>query len=200
MDLVPCVRCRRHVIATSDRCPFCDAPGSGVFARVIDRGGRLSRAAVFAGLAACYTSAPAPKETAPPPPPPPPNDTVVEQQQFSDPPPGPTDTGGIEGSVIDASSNAPHSHAVVWLQGPDGQQQGRADANGKFRFDKLAPGNYVVWTNQPGGNPRQQPPRVTVTVTAGQSANANLAVYPYVPDRGPCCKPYGAPPARRRVV
>jgi hypothetical protein len=188
------------VIATSDRCPFCDAPASGIFGRLVDRGGRMSRAAVFAGLAACYTSSPAPKETTPPPPPPP-DDTVQTQQDFAKPPDGATDTGSIEGSVVDAFSNQPIGNSVVWLQTPDGaQQQARADASGRFRFDKLAPGNYVLWSNAPGGNPRQGPQRHTVTVTASQSANATIAVQPYVPDRGPCCKPYGAPPARRRVV
>lgn len=174
---------------------------SGILGRLVDRGGRMSRAAVFAGVAACYTSTPAAKET-PPPPPPPPNDTVVvEQQQFAQPPDPSADTGSIDGIVVDALSNSPHPHAVVWLQVPGGTQlQARADATGRFHFDKLAPGNYVIWTNQPGGNPRMQPPRQTVTVTAGQSANATISVHPYVPDRGPCCKPYGAPPARRRVV
>lgn len=186
------------MIATSDWCPFCDAPRSGVLARAIDRGGRLSRAAVFASVAACYTSAPPPKDTTPPPPP---NDTVVEQPTFAQPPDQSADTGSIDGIVADALSNNPHPHAVVWYQGPDGgQKQARADATGRFLIEKLAPGNYTVWTNNPGGNPRVQPPRRTVTVTANQSVNVTLNVQPYVPDRGPCCKPYGAPPARRRVV
>lgn len=209
MDLSPCAGCRRHVDTRAARCPFCATPITRVVKRLVDAGGRLSRAAVFAGAAACYTNAPPAQQINTPPPPPPPDNTqTVETQQqdqhFAQPPDGTapsTDTGSIDGAVVDAYSNQPIANAAVWLQNVDGkQEQARTDANGHFKFDNLAPGNYVVSTPNAGGNPRQAPPRRAVTVTAHQSTQVTLNVTPYVPDRGPCCKPYGAPPARRRVV
>ncbi len=197
------MRCRRHVIATTERCPFCETPNSGTLARLIDRGGRLSRAAVFAGLAACYTNPPPAQHVTPPPPPPPDNTTTVEteQQQFAQPPDGTATaaaTGAIEGTLY-APNKAPMSGSWITLRGPNGEQRAQTDANGRYRFADLPPGNYSVempWN----GNPHAPPPTRMVQVTAGQSATVDLTIYVPPPDRGPCCKPYGAPPARRRVV
>jgi hypothetical protein len=48
-DLAPCPSCRRHVRIDERACPFCAAALPELAPRTIARGGRLSRAAVFAG-------------------------------------------------------------------------------------------------------------------------------------------------------
>lgn len=176
----------------------------------MDAGGRLSRAAVFAGAAACYTN-PAPAQHITTPPPPPPDDTTVvqtqeQQQQFAQPPidAGTTTTvaalnGAIEGTVFEGAKR-PASGTWLTLRGEHGGElRVQADANGHYRFADLPAGNYEIempWN----GNPHARPPARPVQVTAGQTAQADLQVYTPPIDRGPCCKPYGAPPARRRVV
>jgi hypothetical protein len=51
IDLHPCPGCRRHVAVTDARCPFCGAAQVATAPHVVTAG-RLSRAAVFATLAA----------------------------------------------------------------------------------------------------------------------------------------------------
>lgn len=207
MDLVPCGVCRRHVDSRAASCPFCATPITRAVKRLLDAGGRLSRAAVFAGAAACYTNPPPAQQINTPPPPPPPDNTVQQQgQHFAQPPDGTTtnaDQGGsIDGVVIEAATNRPMSSTTVTLQDQDGnRQQAQTDANGHFVFNALAAGNYVVWTDAPGGNPRMAPARQAVMIAGPGAIQVTLHVQPAPPiDRGPCCKPYGAPPARRRVV
>jgi len=48
-DLQPCKACARHVRADDDACPFCQAPIRHRDVRPQLPGGRLTRAAVFAG-------------------------------------------------------------------------------------------------------------------------------------------------------
>jgi hypothetical protein len=178
---------------------------------LIDAGGRLSRAAVFAGAAACYTNpAPAQHVTTPPPPPPPgegADAAVVQDQHFAQPPDGATTNaaaaGSIDGVVVELTSGQPIASTTVALQDQDGNsKQVQTDAKGHFIFNALAAGNYVLSTNQPGGNPRVSPTRQAVTIAGPGTINVTLNVQTAPPnlDRGPCCKPYGAPPARRRVV
>jgi hypothetical protein len=169
--------------------------------RLIDAGGRLSRAAVFAGAAACYTN-PAPAQRITTPPQPPPDNTTTQQQQFAQPPDDAapaTGTGSIEGTLY-APNSLPMNGSWITLRGPSGgEQRAQTDADGHYRFADLPPGNYYVempWN----GNPHAAPPSRMVQVAAGQTAKIDLKIYVPPPDRGPCCKPYGAPPARRRVV
>lgn len=173
--------------------------------RLIDAGGRLSRAAVFAGAAACYTNTPAPQQQITPPPPPPPDATAqTTEQQFAQPPDDAAlataaANGAIEGTVL-AANKQPVNGLWLTLRGPSGgEQRMQTDVKGHYRFADLPPGNYEIempWN----GNPRAAPPPYFVQVAAGQTTQRNLAVYTPPVDRGPCCKPYGAPPARRRVV
>ena len=215
MELVACARCNRHVRVSAARCPFCSAARQPTgIGRLVDLGGRLSRAAVFAGAAACYTNPPA---TQNPPPPPPPPDGDVQQQQppppgdgFAKPPDGDATTtttttttttapatGTISGVVRSGDTNAPLPNVRVNLGG----QTTVTGSDGRYEFKNVPPGQYEVEL-QGNGNPRQPPPSVWVEVKAGATAQADIATYPQirVRDRGPCCKPYGAPPARRRVV
>lgn len=168
--------------------------------RLIDAGGRLSRAAVFAGAAACYTNpSPAQQITTPPPPP----DNTTQEQQFAQPPDDAatataTANGAIEGTLFDAG-HLPQNGTWLTLRGPAGEQRVQTDANGHYRFADLPPGNYTIempWN----GNPRAERSARFVQVTAARTARVDLTLSSPPVDRGPCCKPYGAPPARRRVV
>jgi hypothetical protein len=83
-----------------------------------------------------------------------------------------------------------------------------ANEKGEFQFLDLAPGAYSVMPAPGYENPRPQDgPVLQMGVPVELAANANeqrdlsvVSPMPYVRDTGPCCKPYGAPPARRRVV
>lgn len=207
MQLVACARCNRHIRESATRCPFCDAVRDRhLISRVIDTGARLSRAAVFAGAAACYTSPPPPQG----PPPPPPDNTVPTDTTgtgtFAQPPPdgGSSTTaqalGVIDGVARDGGMQAPIPHAMITLVGTGLQLHTTADDRGRFAFHDLPAGQYQIVLQDPGGNPRQPPPARIVQLAAGGTEHVILNKPPYVPDRGPCCKPYGAPPARRRVV
>jgi hypothetical protein len=84
----------------------------------------------------------------------------------------------------------------------------RTNERGEFQFLDLAPGSYTLIADPGYENARPQDgPVMQMPVVVQLEPNANerrdLSVVkppPYVPDTGPCCKPYGAPPARRRVV
>lgn len=213
MPLVACARCNRHIRDSATRCPFCDASReTHLITRVIDTGARLSRAAVFAGAAACYTSPPAPQG---PPPPPPPDQTATGETTgggFAQPPPdggahgGDTQTappiagGTIDGVARDGGMQQPIPHAMISLIGTGIQQVVNADEHGRFAFHGLPAGRYQIALQGQTRNPRQAPPTRVVTLVENGTEHIILNVPPYVPDRGPCCKPYGAPPARRRVV
>ncbi|HUS30591.1 MAG TPA: carboxypeptidase-like regulatory domain-containing protein [Kofleriaceae bacterium] len=205
MQLVACTKCNRHIRITATHCPFCSAPHTRIARSLLDAGGRLSRAAVFAGAAACYTSSP--QQVQGPPPPPPPDDTVQQapppdDSTFSQPPPGdrqPYSLGRIEGTVSARGPGLNIGGIRVFVHGQNLNQDTTTDEGGRFRFEKLPPGTYTIEL-EGNGNPRSAPPRQVVTVIADGAATVTLVYSPYVPDRGPCCKPYGAPPARRRVV
>lgn len=206
MQLHPCAGCRRHVRDAT--CPFCGAAQPTLMTKLVHASGRLSRAAVFAGAAACYTNANTPRQQQQLPPPPPP-----DGEQFAQPPPDDhqqhvTDetvpdkavpaTGSIEGQILE--SGRPVVGVMVQLQSRDGgQAQARTDGQGRYVFTHLRPGSYLL-TNMATHNPRMAPEERPVEVRADAVVRADFEVQPYVPDRGPCCKPYGAPPARRRVV
>lgn len=208
MDLQPCSKCRRHVSVDERACPFCDALTMPIAARSTLLVGRLSRAAVFAGATlagACYTNPPAQQS---PPPPPPPDDTRQVQQQDAPPPPDgtfakpPAGTSSIRGVVVDASG-APQMNVVVRLVGKVPEQTARTDANGNYAFANVEPGTYQLAVPDPANGGQQVR---TVTVQAGAVVTTNVQLSPpdwrqnRGRDNGPCCKPYGAPPARRRVV
>ena len=66
----------------------------------------------------------------------------------------------------------------------------------------VEPGSYRVIADIPSGGRFQAPQRqVQVELAAGADERVDFDVpLPQRIDHGPCCKPYGAPPARRRVV
>lgn len=193
MSLRPCPACRRHAAVAAVHCVFCAAPLPAAAARPPVPRGRLSPAAVFgAALAssACWSSAsPAPPSGDP-------------ARATGDVPAA--EGGAIEGTVTSATEGA-FAGWQVTLTGPDGQtRQLRSDDLGRFRFEGLAPGRYTVrWD---ATLPRGRRPVAAlqadqqVDVADGATARVELMVAVPAPQLSPSPMPYGAPPARHRVV
>lgn len=178
--------------------------------------GRLGRAAIFAGatLTGCVV-APPPQQ----PPPPPPDDHQQHRDHAYEPPPPPPpppdgtfakppiSAGTITGVVTGDANGLPISGTTVYARrGGERPLTTQTDANGRYTFHAVPAGTYeiTVMSSRPS-NPRIGPPppaRGQVVVADGASAQLDLAIVIYVQpvDHGPCCKPYGAPPARRRLV
>ena len=196
--LSPCPQCRRHVRSSERTCPFCGRAIDPPARSPSSLAGRFSRAAVFAGLASCYTTPP-PQEVHQPPPPPP------DERRQEQPPPDPdqqyakppiTANGAIRGTVRDDSGRLMPRFRLQL----SGSRTTTTDANGVFTFDDLPPGRYQVEYGTPYGG-RRGPEYTDAVVKAGEVSRVDIQLPPPPPpDRGPCCKPYGAPPARRRIV
>ena len=189
MVLRVCVQCRRHVGVSEILCPFCNAELVAAAPRPQRSATRLGRAAIFAGAtvaSACWTSSSA-KDT---------HDTIEHKQVVTQP--GPVPPGTIRGVVRDGNGASIPNYEVA-LQAESGAiVQGTTDANGEFEFRGLEPGNYTVMGQK--NHPRQGAPMAPVTLHPEQGERVDLVAYPEPVDQGPCCKPYGAPPARRRIV
>lgn len=199
IELRPCPACHRHV-ADEVACPFCGAAREPAAPHRIPAG-RLSRAAVFASatLAGCWSSNAGSKQV---------DQHVVEQQ------PDPTDhhdgtpvdkgpppvagTGHVEGVITDSSGN-PVVGIAVTLNAAGGEQTTSTDARGHYAFHNVAVGAATILVRT-SNNPRHSPMMSGVTVSDGGVAVGNMVVtYPRSnPSNIPM--PYGAPPARRRVV
>lgn len=211
LELRPCSSCRRHV-ADEARCPFCDAPlAPAVPARIPH--GRLSRAAIFASatLAGCWSSnAPAGNIAHP-------DDDHAADHRDAEAADKPADTlavdtkpadgtpiaktGTIEGTVRNAAGD-PVPGFRLSLSAADGAQVAVAvtDANGHYVFRGVAVGNADVEVRI-SNNPRNGPLVRPVIVIEGAVAHADIALPPSrvnPPNNIPM--PYGAPPARHRVV
>jgi hypothetical protein len=148
----------------------------------------LSRAAVFAGAA---LASPACWNTATP-------TTVPNQHEVV-----PVARASIAGTVVGRSSGAPLRLVRVKLTGPLRPDQAwlsqptretQTDASGHFSFPDLAAGDYVISTAIP--NLRGTEDRATLA----EGGHASVTVMVYEGDPANMAAPYGAPPARRRVV
>jgi protocatechuate 3,4-dioxygenase beta subunit len=192
--MTPCPACSRHVRDAT--CPFCGAAVPAPATRSVFAGA-VTRAAVFSALAGCWTgSPPAEQQTTP-----------VEQQttpvehHVEQPKPPPPTSGTIEGTVIDTNSGSPASFAQVTLV--EANRVTQTDAHGHYKFDGVTPGKYTVRVVARAPNPRMGPVFAQTDVTLGDTgARADLQVaipvYHYNPNQTPM--PYGAPPARKRIV
>ncbi|HEU4610710.1 MAG TPA: carboxypeptidase-like regulatory domain-containing protein [Kofleriaceae bacterium] len=188
MVLRPCPSCRRHVDADEPRCPFCRGDLTPAAPRALPVG-RVGRAAVFAGATlattGCWTSAPPPRTT--------PVEHVEAVHADS-----PLPVGTIRGVVRDSGGTLLSGY-TVYLRWPSGETRATtSNANGEYVFGGLPPGRYAVEYRT--GDPRQPPASLPVELTTDTGARRDLEIFfvPY-PDTA-CCKPYGAPPARRRIV
>lgn len=207
MNLQPCTSCRRHIDAGEPRCPFCGAGVRTTQSSVRAVLGRVSRAAVFASAAACASSTP---HAASPPPPPPPDPVVT--QKFATAPPPAEGKASVRGFVT--RDGFPLGGVVVHAENDaGGSVQATTGAKGEYELLDLEPGSWrlrldpdvydpYAGSRRPQEGPPMQPD-IQVNLEPGKNERRDLATASppvYEPDRGPCCKPYGAPPARRRVV
>lgn len=183
MLLHPCVQCRRHVADSDAACPFCDAARARpARPRARPLVGRISRAAVFAGLTACWTSS---KPTAAEPAPGDPQ--VVDKVTPGEP--------GMLSGVITDGNGAPLPSATVELHDANGKVAAvNTNERGAYHFN-VPTGDYQLVLEYAGddrGGTAQKP----VTVRATTQLDVALPLWV----RAPTPMPYGAPPARRRVV
>lgn len=165
---------------------------------------RVSRAAVFAGAAVvggCWTST-TPVQSPPPPP----------NGQFAEPPPDGTQSvshavshGTISGSVVDKGAQQGVGGVVLGVYRAGDYDRGAppvvtatTDGDGSFTLPGLAEGAYTVVVQY---GPRPVWPRQNTVVRNGESSQVSVVVSsPQQPIPHPIPAPYGAPPARRRVV
>ena len=229
MSLRPCPACRRHVAATATACVFCAAALIPAAARAITVAARASRAAVFAaGAALAIGACAAPSrpiaapagagDPASPGDPAGPADPVdvhaagPSTGAFATPPPGDgrgaapvATTGAIEVLFANSLLHQEHLHATLitpagaWLPA-------KVDETYTVRFRDLPPGAYRVVhpevTHTHRGVQFTDDATVNVTVVAGAVAQVVVHAPPPPPPRDPHqqAMPYGAPPARHRVV
>lgn len=197
MTLRACSSCRRH-FAKEPVCPFCGAAAPTHVPREPSTA-RLSRAAAFAGaaLAGCWSNSPEPQsptQTTHT------EETQTTQQKFAEPPPV-VATSRIEGVVTDGATGTPRANSIVRLvRRAPGESPATmvasTDANGRYVFEKLAAGDYIVTFQLQ--TPRAAPIQVLVKLGIGDTQTANGTVAGFVPSNIPT--PYGAPPARTRIV
>ncbi len=169
--------------------------------------GRISRAAIFAGLAACSPSVPPHVHATPRPTPP--NPAIV--QQFETAPAPASGKASIRGFAY--RDGQPLSNVRIRASGDQSDLETTTGPHGEYTFVDIAPGNWTLaldadaydahrYSRRPQDTPMGHPPE-TIVVSPDENRRYDVTIYsPPLPepDRGPCCKPYGAPPARRRIV
>lgn len=211
MTLRPCPSCQRHIQARDAACPFCaTANATRLQSSALATVGRMSRAAIFAGLAACSSSTPPVHQATPPPTPP--NPALV--QQFDAAPAPAAGKASIRGFVHrDGQPLVNVRVKASGEQGEQGEHETTTGPHGEYMFVNIVPGEWTVtldadaydahrYSRRPQDTPMGQPHQ-TIAVSPDENRRFDLTIYsPPLPepDRGPCCKPYGAPPARRRIV
>jgi hypothetical protein len=140
---------------------------------------------VFAGatLAGCWTDA-KPAQT-----------TTLEHKQVDAQP----SRGTIRGVIRNQETGAPLPGLSLTIYVTDATPiYATSNAAGEYEFKNLPPGEYTI--EYQGDDDRSPPQGIRVKLGDDVGALADVHVLLPAPDRGPCCKPYGAPPARRRIV
>lgn len=199
IELSPCPACRRHVAVTEAACPFCAASLVPITRELHTLAGRLSRAALFAGAltASACSSNGAPRQDPAPPPLPPPADPAVARDAAvaATDAPAAAGSGSIRGRVLVDGQPRPYI-AVSVVHATTGQAaSAQSDMQGAYVIDGLDPGEYRLTARLT--NERRPPIEQRVTVRAGEATTVDLAA---VHAHRSIKQPYGAPPARRRVV
>lgn len=181
--LTPCPACARHV--REQTCPFCgaDVPPPAARPRFV---GTVTRAAIFSVAAAgCWTGPAAQPATT----------TTTPTEPASE-----TIAGAIDGTVTDARSGQPVAGATVTL---DNELVVQTDNRGHYKFPGVAPGTHAIAVSTSGNRNHGGGAYATTTVEVHASlARADVQLALPVPTFDPnnIPKPYGAPPARRRLV
>jgi hypothetical protein len=185
--LRPCPACRRHIDVVAARCVFCAAPVPIAIRAAAGAITRMSRAAIFAGAIAIAPSAAGCGEAAP---------------RYETLPAASTTSGVIRGRVRthdgDAAANR---YITLWGEAFRGRPGSTGDAlttisgaDGSFGFNDIPPGHYRMGIT---GKREQR----TVLVRAGKAVVLDVELdKEKAIDPRHMAKPYGAPPARRRVV
>jgi hypothetical protein len=170
--LVPCKRCSRHISDRDEVCPFC-RHGSTV--------ARVGAVALSAGvlLSGCDRGV---QQTS----------GQGSQQKVVKPA-----LGRIHGVVKD-DSGAPLEAANLTFVRPEqsGPRTATTDAKGHYEVSHLEPGNYTVSISYVTYN-RAGSHEQLVQLKRGEELNVDVTVAVRTHEVAP---PYGAPPARRRVV
>src|SRR5580698_4869880 len=105
-------------------------------------------------------------------------------------------TGEIQGTVVDASGGRiPRADIVVVNSATNARYTASTDAEGRFTFDLLLPGDYLARTTAPGMSPENSPPfHVTVggaaqlefrLTVAGTQENVTVSAAPNLVDTQP---------------
>ena len=168
--LVPCTRCRRHIRIRDEVCRFCHA--------IVLSAGVL--------LGGCDAG----------------DKPATRDPQSAAPPPAMPHATAISGIVTDRK-NQPLVGARVELRDETSKaiRTASADGTGRYVLDPSPPGAYVIvieYSAVEGGMQRNGRHERTVTVAHGEPAKVlDVAVDVHEHSVAP---PYGAPPARRRVV
>lgn len=183
--LRPCAACARHVEVGELSCRWCGARLATAESRdPIAYVGRLSRAAIFAGAVVAAPLGCGPSVRYEP--------LVADGSAFT--------TGAVKGQVL-RHDGEPLSNASITLYSEqlrtnaDGRDSisTQLNAKGEFRVENLPPGDYRLGLSALSGSPR-------FTVRLGQVTVLSIELDKPKRDPRPMAKPYGAPPARRRIV
>ncbi|MHB8357529.1 MAG: carboxypeptidase-like regulatory domain-containing protein, partial [Vulcanimicrobiaceae bacterium] len=82
-------------------------------------------------------------------------------------------TGGVSGSVVDASTQAPIADAKVTVSSPSETMSANTDATGHFAFISLIPDTYTVSVSKDGYTPASEA-GITVFADATQTVSVSL--------------------------
>lgn len=133
-------------------------------------------------------------------------------QQFATAPPPAEGKASVRGFVT--RDGHPLAGVTVHARNDEGVSvEVTSGVHGEYTFADLAPGQWrlsldhrvydpYAGSRRPQDGPMMVPDEV-VTLTPGENKRHDVGLSTPPPphrDTGPCCKPYGAPPARRRVV
>jgi len=131
-------------------------------------------------------------------------------QQFATAPPPAEGKASVRGFVtIDGRPLVGIRVHAYRRDGSDGdrQHETKTGAKGEYAFVDIEPGQWRLVADYEV--PRYRPqdyapaPESAVVLAPGANQRSDIGFFtppPPPPDTGPCCKPYGAPPARRRIV
>jgi hypothetical protein len=171
--LVACERCKRHFSADDEHCPFCKHRSAFV---------RIGAAALAAGalLGACDAG----KDKKPGP--------GVEKRAYATLRGVVKDRDGtvLANTQVQLNSISQDANRQYFKSVP-------SDANGHYAIDLLEPGKYTLSANyNENGSMLRGYTQKEVTLSAGEDREFDITIERQM-DVAP---PYGAPPARQRIV